>query len=145
MPRAANATSETGRRYPLNMRTTKALRDKLDQAKSASGRSLLQEVEHRVENSFRMDELFGGAEMRRVVFLMAAAVQAGQHSAGPDVPPKEWLQQPAATITAIANVVHVLASTLTPFRDHAALNLLDQAIQSRIAGLHAALDAGARQ
>jgi uncharacterized protein (DUF1778 family) len=41
-----------GKRYPLNMRTTKAVRDRLEAAARASGRSLTQEVEFRLEQSF---------------------------------------------------------------------------------------------
>jgi hypothetical protein len=46
-----------GKRYPLNMRTTKELRDKIEQAAMASGRSLVQEVEFRLERSFRQQEI----------------------------------------------------------------------------------------
>lgn len=41
-----------GKRWPLNMRTTRELRDRLEQAATASGRSLAQEVEMRLEKSF---------------------------------------------------------------------------------------------
>ena len=43
---------ESGKRYPLNMRTTKAVRDRLEAAARANGRSLTQEVEFRLEQSF---------------------------------------------------------------------------------------------
>src|SRR5262245_4943801 len=46
-----------GKRYPLNMRTTKELRDKIEEAAMASGRSLVQEVEFRLERSFRQQEI----------------------------------------------------------------------------------------
>jgi len=42
-----------GKRYPLNMRTTKELREKIEAAARASGRSLVQEVEFRLEQSFQ--------------------------------------------------------------------------------------------
>jgi len=45
-----------GKRYPLNMRTTKELRDKIEKAAMASGRSLVQEVEFRLERSFGREE-----------------------------------------------------------------------------------------
>ena len=45
-----------GKRYPLNMRTTKELRGKIEEAAMASGRSLVQEVEFRLEQSFRREE-----------------------------------------------------------------------------------------
>ena len=40
-----------GKRYPLNMRTTKQLKDDLEDAARESGRSLAQEVEFRLERS----------------------------------------------------------------------------------------------
>jgi hypothetical protein len=46
-----------GKRYPLNMRTTKELRDKIEQAATDSGRSLVQEVEFRLERSFQQQEI----------------------------------------------------------------------------------------
>jgi hypothetical protein len=39
------------------MRTTKELRDKIEEAASTSGRSLVQEVEFRLERSFRQQEI----------------------------------------------------------------------------------------
>lgn len=46
-----------GKRYPLNMRTTKELRDKIEWAALASGRSLVQEVEVRLERLFQQEEI----------------------------------------------------------------------------------------
>ena len=46
-----------GKRYPLNMRTTKELRDKIEWAAMASGRSLVQEVEIRLERLFLQEEI----------------------------------------------------------------------------------------
>ena len=48
-PRAKKAA---GKRYPLNMRTTLELREKIERAAKESGRSLVQEVEYRLELSF---------------------------------------------------------------------------------------------
>jgi len=44
-----------GKKQPLNMRTTSALRKKIEKAAGASGRSLVQEVEYRLEGSFYQD------------------------------------------------------------------------------------------
>jgi hypothetical protein len=46
-----------GKRYPLNMRTTKELREKIEAAARTSGRSLVQEVEFRLELSFNQDSV----------------------------------------------------------------------------------------
>jgi hypothetical protein len=56
MPRTSKRVL-TGKRYPLNMRTTKELRDKIEEAAILSGRSLVQEVEFRLERSFQQQEI----------------------------------------------------------------------------------------
>lgn len=48
---------ESGKRHPLNMRTTWAVRSRLEDAAIASGRSLAQEVEYRLERSFDRDAI----------------------------------------------------------------------------------------
>jgi hypothetical protein len=50
---------EQGKRYPIGIRTTKVLRDALLNASRASGRSLAQEIEFRLERSF---EIQGAAD-----------------------------------------------------------------------------------
>ena len=47
--------NEQGKRYPLNVRTTKKLRDRLTAEAKRSGRSLTQELEHRLEQSMLLD------------------------------------------------------------------------------------------
>lgn len=54
-----------GKRFPLNTRTTKVLRDWMDAASKASGRSLSQEVEYRLERSF-MEQDFA-EQIRRII------------------------------------------------------------------------------
>ena len=46
----------SGKKSPLNMRTTQALRKKLEKAAGLSGRSLVQEVEFRLEQSFARED-----------------------------------------------------------------------------------------
>ena len=70
MPRKSAPAKEGGKRYPLNMRTTKALREWLDRAAAGSGRSLAQEVESIVEWRFHYDKLFrdmAGGQASRVI------------------------------------------------------------------------------
>jgi hypothetical protein len=52
--------SKAGKRYPLGMRTTKFIREQLEEAAIANGRSLAQEVEYRLERSFLDEEIIGG-------------------------------------------------------------------------------------
>jgi hypothetical protein len=108
MSSIAQTTPQAGKRYPMNLRTTFDVRQKLEAACQLSGRSLSAEVEHRVEQSIRQDDVFGGPELRRVAYTMATAFAvAGQHSAGRDVPFKDW--GPASCMTAITSVVVALA------------------------------------
>jgi adenine/guanine phosphoribosyltransferase-like PRPP-binding protein len=51
------------------MRTTKELRDKIEAAATVSGRSLVQEVEFRLEQSFQMDD---AAKQSETVAVKAA-------------------------------------------------------------------------
>ena len=52
MPARAKLPPGEGKRVPLNMRTTRETREKLEISAAVSGRSLAQEVEYRVEQSF---------------------------------------------------------------------------------------------
>ena len=71
----------TGKRYPLNMRTTAAIRERLVEAAAQSGRSLAQEVEARLERSFRdqrlLDqvlELAYGRQLAGVIIALGGAM-----------------------------------------------------------------------
>jgi hypothetical protein len=44
------------KRFPLSLRTTKELRQRLEKAATSSGRSLAQEIEIRLERSFHQEE-----------------------------------------------------------------------------------------
>jgi two-component sensor histidine kinase len=125
---------------PLNMRTTPAVRTKLEAAARTSGRSLVQEVEHRITRSLDRDEAYGGPELRGIADLMAASFAvAGQYSAGSGVPPSEWLRDPAARITAITSVVDALVRSFA-LDDHEMDLLLGSirgALATRIANRHA--------
>lgn len=59
------------KRSPLNMRTSSTLRARIEQAAKDSGISLSQEVERRLERSFRDDDVVAAVTAR-----MAACVPA---------------------------------------------------------------------
>jgi hypothetical protein len=133
MPPRAIATTGTAekRRYALNTHTKPQLRRQLEEVARTNGRSLTSEVEHRLEQSVTHDDAFGGPELRRVAYAMAAAFSlAGLHSAGPDVPPKDWLRDPSACIAAISAVVDTLV-VLTGLNDEHA-KLATEAIKGRV-------------
>ena len=97
MPKTTKA-AKGGKRHPLNMRTTKEIRARLEKAATANGRSLAQEVEVRLAQSFEGSEQFGGDVMMPVVRLMAAAfIKGGQAEArrkGIDPAVENWIDDP---------------------------------------------------
>jgi hypothetical protein len=105
MPKTTRGTGG-GKRYPLNMRTTKETRDRLEAAAIANGRSLAQEVEARVQQSFNEAVALGGDGMRRVAFEMIAAfAAAGRLRAGGRT---DWLKDPSAYRAGFRGVVEAL-------------------------------------
>lgn len=77
---AIKAAEREGKRSTLSVRLTPEGRARLDKAASASGRSLAQEVEMRLENSFAQDVLmetiFGGnLHSRNVMHACATAMR----------------------------------------------------------------------
>ena len=72
-----------GKKSPLNMKTTAVLRAKLEAACGESGRSLVQEVEYRLEQSFAADALQGGkySELPRLITLAMMLGPKGTHRA----------------------------------------------------------------
>ena len=71
MSKSPNAKEprKSPKRIPLNMRSTRELRDKLERAAAASGRSLVGEVEHRLERSFWQDTI-----LRQSPFIPGLAI-----------------------------------------------------------------------
>ena len=71
-----------GKRYPLNMRTTRKVRDMLEAAAGQSGRSLTQEVEFRLEQSLRDEEAryesFGGRHNYSLMRVLGSAIAAAE-------------------------------------------------------------------
>jgi hypothetical protein len=93
MPRRAGKTSKkaplTGKRYPLNMRTTFEMRQRLEQAAKESGRSLAAEAEDRLQQSFldrdfliaSLEQVYG-SELAGLLLVLGDAMRpAGVHAA----------------------------------------------------------------
>jgi hypothetical protein len=106
-----------GKRHPLNMRTTAETRERLEASAAASGRSLAQEVEYRLEQSFSWEEVveraFGGPDVRRIVELVITGFnysgRAMAHAKGhPDWTPAEWMRDPECYRAAAEGVVEAL-------------------------------------
>ena len=102
MPARAKLPPGEGKRVPLNMRTTRELREKIEKNAANSGRSLVQEVEHRLEQSFQNEraqqnqsraiqnaffEGLGGREHYPLLVLVGSAVRMVEESSG-----QKWRQ-----------------------------------------------------
>ena len=105
MPKTTKGAGD-GKRYPLNMRTTKETRERLEAAALANGRSMAQEVEVRLERSFSEERGFGGPEMRRLAYLMATAfATAGQLRAAGKT---QWIADQSCFRAGLTGVVDAL-------------------------------------
>jgi hypothetical protein len=59
------------KRHSVGIRTTKKLKDALQRAADLSGRSVAQEIEFRLEQSFEVEKAFGGRETQKVLRTLA--------------------------------------------------------------------------
>jgi hypothetical protein len=121
----ARAKPRAGKRYPLNMRTTKAIRDKLERAAAAAGRSLAQEVELRLERSFLVQELMVdglelafGRQLAAVLLMLGGAMKiTGETTSFHLTPALErrpnWLEVPYAFDQSV-KAVNLLLEALRP-------------------------------
>ncbi len=62
-----------GKRHALGLRATAECRRALEEAAATSGRSISQEIEFRLEQSFHQDAAFGGREMAGLFRMMSGA------------------------------------------------------------------------
>lgn len=120
---ATSATGETrmarpklpdgeGKRHALNLRTTLDLRSKLDAAAQTSGRSLAQEVEWRLEQSFgprnpSVEEVFGGPDRALLARVVAHAVGIVEIVSG-----KTWREDAETRAKAYQTIKSLLLATL---------------------------------
>ena len=127
-PRAKKAVNEgdaTGKRYPLNMRTTFETRKRLEAAAIDSGRSLTHEAEVRIEQSFRTEdfavsalEMAFGTEIAGIALAVAdilhtTAIATRALLADDVVDGSGWIDDPVAFNNAVKGV-QVLLEGLRP-------------------------------
>ena len=131
-----------GKRHPLNMRTTHAVREKLERAATDSGRSLAQEVEHRLEKSFEREgllpevlELAYGRQLAGLLMALGWAMRdagrmAGFHKHATLEASEQWTDDPYAYDQAMKAVGAILVAArpegdpTPPERKHPALAAL---------------------
>jgi hypothetical protein len=100
-----------GKRVPVMSRTTKELRSKLEDAAAESGRSLGQEVEYRLDASFRrppgVTEALGGEGPALLGRLIALTVQAVETTTG-----RSWREDAATRAKLYHTIRTMLVATL---------------------------------
>jgi hypothetical protein len=118
--RARTRQLKLGDRVPLSLRVAVNVREKLDSAARDSGRSLLQEGEIRLEQSFRdqqraelFSDLFFGRELSALLEIIGraahdAGIYAAHQTIGPGKPAPNWFDNPYAFDTAVRAINRVL-------------------------------------
>ena len=107
MPRRL-PSSEGGKRYPLNMRTTEAMRLKLEAEAQASGRSLAQEVEYCIEQYYSVQKELSTLR-KPIVQMIALALTQIELSAG-----KEWYQDRETALTLRNTLLSIVNTLISP-------------------------------
>ena len=107
MPRTISGDAK---RHPLNMRTTAEMREKLEAAAVASGRSLAQEVEYRLNASFADEGAFPHQDLKFWAYYMTNIFhQRGSFEASmrghPDMTISEWMADPLIYQSAMFEVI----------------------------------------
>jgi hypothetical protein len=116
MPKLARPTGrgkkKPGKMAPLNMRTTEEIRRRMEETAAASGRSLAQEVEYRLSQSFERDEflrlLFGRPYFADIFQKMAEVARRIERKTG------KTEAKDIATMRAIQAAWVVTVSQLSP-------------------------------
>lgn len=72
----------TPKRSSFNTRLRSKLKERLEAEAQEAGRSLSEEIEFRLEQSFRDEDTFGGAPMASLFRLLAAAAQIIENDTG---------------------------------------------------------------
>jgi hypothetical protein len=116
MPKGRKPKGEySGKSLVFSTRISPELRGALEKAAKSSGRSLSQEVEHRLRRSFAEDEtivdLFGSRQTYRVMRMMADAIhlcqRPGEAIGRPDVT-FDWITNPAVFHLARQAIISIL-------------------------------------
>lgn len=100
-----------GKRIPLNMRSTRELRDRLEAEAQKSGRSLAQEVEFRLQQSFResdlVEVLVGGKRTKSALHIITSIFRMAKTPDG-----KTW-EDDAGVANAVGIAVNRLITQIT--------------------------------
>lgn len=127
MPARAKLPPGKGKRVPLNMRTTQEVRDRLEHAAADSGRSLVQEVENRLEFSFLDEDArereMGGRELHALFRMLGAVAEFIEERTG-----KKWSEDwdTGVAVQVAWKVLVGHATPSPPSEYHRAVNMQDE-------------------
>lgn len=105
-------SEDRGKRHPLNMRTTREIREHLEDAARKSGRSLAQEAEHRLQATYFLDQISDEIPFSDIapwLLLISGTILAVEKTTG-----KSWLKD-SPTYFAVCDVLANSLKTLPPF------------------------------
>lgn len=102
------------KRAPLSLRTSPELRDKVEKAAERATRSLAQEVEFRLEMSFRSDSLLGGEHNHRLIKMLNGVIQTVEGRTG-----KSWREDAPTFYGVKAAVERVMKANVPPRKQEA--------------------------
>jgi len=95
-----------GKRVSLGLKVTPEIKQRLDEEARKHGRTQSQQAELMIERAFAQEAAFGGAEMTRLVYLMASSFAvAGQRDA---VGKPDWLTDPITYSNGVSAVLDAL-------------------------------------
>ncbi len=117
MPARAKLPPGKGKRVPLNMRTTRETREKLEKSAAGSGRSLVQEVEYRLERSFAEEPQSEIAY--RLMRLLGTAMSMVEQQTGKDITDYE-------TYVAVETAITGVLKSLKPRMSDGLRNQIDE-------------------
>src|SRR5882762_10217011 len=103
-----------GKSSVFSTRIRPDLRQKLEQGAKKSGRSLSQEIEHRLRRSFVEDEKISDMFGDRRTFLLMKMIATALHLKEDDGSPDKWLEDPAHFEIAVATAASVLEAIRPP-------------------------------
>jgi hypothetical protein len=115
MPKGPTPRGEyVGKSSVFSTRIRPDLRQKLEQAAKKSGRSLSQEIEHRLRRTFVEDEKTAENFGDRRTFLLMRMMAMAIRFKGDDDQPGKWLENPEDFEIAIAAALSVLEAVRPP-------------------------------
>ena len=124
-----------GKSSVFSTRIRPDLRQKLDQAAKKSGRSLSQEIEHRLRRTFVEDEKISDSFGDRRTFLLMRMMAMAIRFKGDDKRPGEWLENPDDFEIAIAAALSVLEAVRPPGAVDSGNPFLAHGVKMKAAGI----------